>query len=256
MTLRVAFVLIFPSLHQLGGKIRKVGLRHYSSEVLILLPPSAKMRAGEGGLQFNLDSLVFPSQLRFRRRELMERSDFGNVNAKNWALPAIDLFSGVLYQFLDFRTLPESAQKRGETEILIFSDLFGLLRPSDLTPVHPKKSIVSIKSSEWNDLLPNLLDPLEKKLIVDCRSSTYLGFWKPNPAITVSIRVFQESEGQRSVITHMSKKYRGELARLLLQNQAPKNPSELLAIAETSFKAELKKVDGSHPWQLDLLIPG
>ena len=82
-----------------------------------------------------------------------------------------------------------------------------------------------------------------------------MGFWKPNPAITVAIRVFQESKGERSVITHMSKKYRGELTRLLLLNQAAKNPGELLAIAETSFKADLKKGDDSHPWQLDLLIP-
>ena len=185
----------------------------------------------------------------------MERSDFGSAGSKNWALPAIDLYSGVLYQFLDFRTLPESTQKRGENEIFIFSEFFGVLRPSDLIPAHPKKITISIKSSEWSDLLPNLLDPLEKKLIVDCRSSTYSGFWRPNSAITVAIRVFQESKGQRSVITHMSKKYRGELTRLLLRNEAPKNPGELLAIAETSFKAELKKVDSSHPWLLDLLIP-
>lgn len=55
----------------------------------------------------------------------MERFDFGSVNAENSALPAIDLYSGVLYQFLDFRTLQKSAQKRGDTEIFIFSDIFG-----------------------------------------------------------------------------------------------------------------------------------
>ena len=232
-----------------------MGLRHYSSEVLILLPPSAKMRATEGEDQFDLNSLAFPSRLSQRRRELIEISDFGSADTKNWAMPAIDLYSGVLYQFLDFRTLPESAQKRGDTEIFIFSDLFGVLRPSNVIPVHPKKTKISTKSTKWSDLLPDLLDPLEGELVVDCRSSTFRGFWKPNPAITVAIRVFQESKGQRSVITHMSKKYRGELARLLLLNQAPKNPGELLAIAETLFKADLKKVDDSHPWQLDLLIP-
>ena len=213
------------------------------------------MRATEGESQFDLDSLPFPSQLTLRRRELMERFDFASADAKNWARPAIDLYSGVLYQFLDFRTLPASSQKRGDTEILIFSDLFGALRPSNLIPVHPKRAKISTKNGKWSDLLPDLLNPLERELVVDCRSSTYMGFWKPNPAITVAIRVFQESKGQRSVITHMSKKYRGELARLLLQNQAPKNPDELLAIAETSFKADLKKDDDSHPWRLDLLIP-
>ena len=232
-----------------------MGLRHYSSEVLILLPPSAKMRATKGESEFDLDSLHFASHLSLRRRELMESSDFAEAGAKNCAMPAIDRYSGVLYQFLDFRTLPESAQKRGNSEIFIFSDLFGVLRPSNLIPVHPKKIKISTKSKKWSDLLPNLLNPLERELVVDCRSSTYMGFWRPNPAITVAVRVFQESAGQRSVITHMSKKYRGELARLLLQNQAPKNPNELLAIAETSFKAVLKKVDDSHPWLLDLLIP-
>ena len=185
----------------------------------------------------------------------MENSDFGEADAKNWAMPAIDLYSGVLYQFLDFRTLPESAQKRGDSEIFIFSDLFGVLRPSNVIPVHPKKIKISTKSRKWSDLLPDLLNPLERELVVDCRSSTYKGFWRPNPAITVAVRVFQESKDQRSVITHMSKKYRGELARLLLQNQAPKNPNELLAIAKTSFKAVLEKADDSHPWRLDLLIP-
>ena len=185
----------------------------------------------------------------------MEISDFEGANANNLALPAIDLYSGVLYQSLDFRTLPESAQKRGENEIFIFSDFFGVLQPSNLIPVHPKKAKISIKSSDWSDLLPDLLNPLENELVVDCRSSTYVGFWKPDPAITVAVRVFQESNGQRSVITHMSKKYRGELARLLLLNQAAKSPGELLAIAETSFKAELQKVSSTHPWRLDLLIP-
>jgi len=235
--------------------IGKVGAPHYSSTVLILLPPSAKMRATNGESQFDLDSLLFPSQLTLRRKELMERSDYASADTKIRAMPAIDLYSGVLYQFLDFRTLPKSAQKRGETEIFIFSDLFGVLRPSNLIPVHPKKAKISSKGTKWSDLLPDLLNPLESELVVDCRSSTYMGFWKPNPAITVAIRVFQESKGERSVITHMSKKYRGELARLLLLNQAPENPGELLAIAETSFKADLKKVDDSHPWQLDLLIP-
>jgi len=232
-----------------------MGLRHYSFEVLILLPPSAKMSATESESEFDLDSLHFPSQLSLRRRELMESSDFGEADAKNWAMPAIDLYSGVLYQFLDFHTLPELAQKRGDSEIFIFSDLFGVLRPSDVIPVTPKKIKISTGSRKWSDLLPDLLNPLERELVVDCRSSTYKGFWRPNPAITVAVRVFQESKDQRSVITHMSKKYRGELARLLLQNQAPKNPNELLAIAETSFKAVLEKADDSHPWRLDLLIP-
>ncbi len=75
-------------------------------------------------------------------------------------------------------------------------------------------------NSDWSDLLPDLLNPLERTILVDCHSPTYAAFWRSIPAITVAIRVFQERNGQRSVITHTSKKYRGELARLLLLNDA------------------------------------
>ena len=89
-----------------------------------------------------------------------------------------------------------------------------------------------MKSSNWSDLLPNLLDPLEQNLIVDCRSSTYQGVWRPDPSITVAVRVFQLRAGIRTVITHMSKKYRGELTRHLLLNKAVNSPQELLLLTQ------------------------
>ena len=63
------------------------------------------------------------------------------------------------------------------------------------------------------------------------------------------------SEGKISVITHLSKKYRGELTRELLKSgKPPKTPDELLAIAEKHFECKLTKAKGNLPCYLDLLI--
>ena len=110
-----------------------------------------------------------------------------------------------------------------------------------------------IKTSVWKKALTATLEDLEADLIVDCRSSTYAGVWTPDASKTVNIRVFHIKEGERSVITHMSKKYRGELTRILMQGRAPKNPHELRDIAAKYFHVELHEPTGTIPWRLDLI---
>jgi cytoplasmic iron level regulating protein YaaA (DUF328/UPF0246 family) len=69
------------------------------------------------------------------------------------------------------------------------------------------------------------------------------------------VRVFKKEKGKISVITHLSKKYRGELTRELLKSgKSPKTPAELLAIAEKHFECKLIKTKGNLPWYLDLII--
>ena len=112
-----------------------------------------------------------------------------------------------------------------------------------------------IKTSDWKAALKPALDGLAADLIIDCRSSTYAGVWQSPPANTVAVRVFKKEKGKISVITHLSKKYRGELTRVLLKSgKPPKTPSELLAIAEKRFDCKLQKPKGNLPWYLDLII--
>lgn len=218
--------------------------------MLILLPPSEKKREPKGGGKFRLDTLSFQEELTFSRLSVLKRYE-NDINLEEIS-PAIDIYSGVLYQALDFRSLSQSAQRRAQSQLIIFSALFGALRPEDLIPRYSLK----IKSSDWKLPLKAALDNLERELIVDCRSSTYASAWRSDPAITVSVRVFQVRAGVRSVITHMSKKYRGELTRILVQSQAPKNPHELRNIAAKFFHVELSEPSGALPWQLDLIISG
>ena len=214
--------------------------------MLILLPPSEGKNQPTSKAKVNLAKLVFSKELFETRSRLVTKSLAASPVAK-----AMDVYSGVLYQALDWDSLSPSAKARGEKSILITSAIFGVLRPSDLIPNYKAK----IKTSDWKAVLKPALDGLNADLIIDCRSSTYAGAWNPPPANTVAIRVLKKEKGKISVITHLSKKYRGELTRVLLKaGKSPKTPSELLAIAEKVFDCKLIRPKGNLSWYLDLFI--
>jgi len=214
--------------------------------MLILLPPSEGKNQPTTKANINLAKLVFPKELLAIRSRLLTKP-----LATSHAANAIDVYTGVLYQALDWNSLSPTAKARGEKSILITSALFGVLRPSDVIPNYKAK----IKTSDWKAALKPALDGLAADLIIDCRSSTYAATWQPSPEITVAVRVFKKEKGKISVITHLSKKYRGELTRVLLKaGRVPKSPEDLLAIAEKHFECKLIRPKGNLPWYLDLII--
>ena len=215
--------------------------------MLILLPPSEGKNSPESGKRLNLTSLVAAEELHDLRATEIE--SHRNLELSS-CRPAHEIYSGVLYQALDWQGLSQSAKARGEKSILIISALFGLVAINDVIPTYKAK----IKSATWRSAISEYLDARGDDLIIDARSSTYQGVWTPPPSNTVAIRVFQIKAGKKSVITHMSKKYRGELTRLLVQKKAPTTPQELLAIASKEFNCELMRSKGKEPWYLDLFI--
>jgi cytoplasmic iron level regulating protein YaaA (DUF328/UPF0246 family) len=214
--------------------------------MLILLPPSEGKNQPAGKSKLNLTKLAFADQLIDVRTRLVTKSLTAAPAAK-----AIDVYSGVLYQALDWGSLSVTAKARGDKSLLIVSAIFGVLRPSDVIPNYKAK----ITSSDWKVALKPVLDGLEADLIIDCRSSTYAGVWQSPPDRTAAVRVFKKEKGKISVITHLSKKYRGELTRELLKSgKSPKTPAELLKIAEKKFDCKLINAKENLPWYLDLLI--
>jgi len=98
------------------------------------------------------------------------------------------------------------------------------------------------------------LDHIKTPLIVDCRSSTYKTVWKSPLDITVEVRVSTVVDGVRTVVTHMSKKTRGEIARWLLQSRSmPKTPEDLYAIVSEKYPCALTPSDGVNPWILEVI---
>jgi len=216
--------------------------------VLILLPPSEGKRTPESGRALNLGKLFAASALKEARESALGKNPQIDTTI---CRPAHEIYSGVLYQALEWESLSATATKKGESSILIISAIFGALRITDVIPTYKAK----IKSALWKEPLSSFLDAQPVDLIIDCRSSTYMGVWNPPVEKTVAVRVFQVKSGKRSVITHMSKKYRGELVRKILQGKAVKNPTGLLTLAKAHFACELIPATRKDPYYLDLLIP-
>ena len=164
--------------------------------------------------------------------------------------PAMNVYAGVLYQALDWGSLSPAAKKRGETALAIISAKYGVVRPTQRIESYKEK----IDNKAMREPVAAVLDPIKTGLIVDCRSSTYKTVWHSPVDITVEVRVSTVVDGVRTVVTHMSKKTRGEIARWLLQSRSmPKTPEDLYAIVSERYPCALTPSDGVEPWVLEVI---
>jgi len=164
---------------------------------------------------------------------------------------AIDVYTGVLYKAIDWQSLNKESQSRGQTSIAIISAKYGVLKPLDEIAPYKQK----IDNAAMRGEITRLLESIETELIIDCRSSTYKGVWTPPHNKTVEIRVFTQVDGIKKVITHMSKKTRGEVTRLLLQSKSnPSNPEELRVTISSAYACELLAPSKTSPWSLEVTI--
>ena len=164
---------------------------------------------------------------------------------------AIDVYAGVLYKALGWQSLNKSSQSRGQRSIAIISAKYGVLKPLD--EIEPYKQ--KIDNAAMRAQVTPTLSARKATLIIDCRSSTYKGVWTPPHNKTVEIRVFTQVDGVKKVITHMSKKTRGEVTRLLLQSKSiPTSPQELQDIISTAYTCKLLAPTQISPWSLEVTI--
>ena len=163
--------------------------------------------------------------------------------------PAIQVYTGVLYAALGWDRLTKAQQEQGAQSIVIISAKYGVVRPLD--PIEPYKE--KINNKKVAPRVEKSLVGIESELIIDCRSSTYQTVWQSPVAITVEIKVFTKVVGAKKVITHMSKKTRGEVTHNILKStKVPTNPYELEAIVSQEFECELIDGDKKTPWVLEV----
>ena len=164
--------------------------------------------------------------------------------------PAMSVYAGVLYQALDWASLSPAAKKRGELSVAIISAKYGVVRPSQRIESYKEK----IDNKAMSTQVAAILEPIKTGLIIDCRSSTYKTVWRSPVEITVEVRVSTVVDGVRTVVTHMSKKTRGEITRWLLQSRSiPKTPEDLYAIVSEKYPCALTPSDGVEPWVLEVI---
>lgn len=179
------------------------------------------------------------------------------------AAPAHQIYSGVLYDALGYRSLTPVQRRKADESVLVVSALWGAIRFADRVPAYRLSMGTSLPdvgrlATFWKPQLAEALKPLTAgHLLVDCRSSTYAAAWTPPPAQTVAVNVFTEVNGVRKVVSHFAKHTRGELARHLLarRGNTPQNPAQLLNAAKEKWEAELVEGSARKPHALNIILP-
>ncbi len=113
---------------------------------------------------------------------------------------------GVLYQSMDFRGLPTGAQRRLLEEGIVFSGLFGLLRPDDLIPEYHLPIDAEIPeigrvSDYWkDDLSKQLNETLADRFVWNLLPEQHETAWSDDHSYKAMVRlVFARRKGDEVV---------------------------------------------------------
>jgi cytoplasmic iron level regulating protein YaaA (DUF328/UPF0246 family) len=244
--------------------------------VLVLLPPSEGKTAPRRGAPVDLARLSFP-ELNDRREALLDALAALCAGPREAALAALGLsngqadeldrdaalrtapavaaakvYTGVLYERLRLAELPAPARRR----VLIASGLWGMVRPGDRIPAYRLSIGARLPglpglAAHWRPALQAALPA--SGLVLDLRSGGYAAAWTPRDATVVSVRGFVEHDGRRTVVSHMVKATRGDVARLALEAKpVPRSPRAVAdLVAAAGHRVELTRERGG--WSLDVI---
>ena len=144
-------------------------------------------------------------------------------------MAAVDRYSpGVMYAAMDFASLPTGSQRRLLENGIIFSGLFGLLRPDDLIPNYRLKMDASVEgigkaSAYWKEPLSNTLNALlEGQAVWNLLSGSHETAWDDAGSYGRMIRVkfYKEEDGERKAVSHGVKELRGALVAYIVNETA------------------------------------
>ena len=255
--------------------------------MLILLPPSEGKSAPESGPTLDLASLSFAELTDTRSNVLAALTHLcrGSVTKAATALglgptqhgevgantrleqepcaPAIEVYTGVLYEALDAASLTRAARTRLDQQVAIASGLWGLLRPSDPIPSYRLSGGVTLPrlgklSSVWRGPITGLLEASDD-LIVDMRSGAYVALGPlPESAVgrAVTVRVLTERRGKRTVVSHHNKATKGWAVRSLAQSRRrPTTFDDLMGVlSDAGHEVELSLPARGGVQVLDLIL--
>jgi cytoplasmic iron level regulating protein YaaA (DUF328/UPF0246 family) len=246
--------------------------------VLILLPPSETKRdGGADGSRLDLGALSFASLTPARRTAIASlRAISKSIAASTKALglgptqrfeidrnrtlstsptmPAIERYTGVLYDAIGVEELSPVARGFLGRTIAVHSALFGLVRGDDPIPAyrfsHDTRAPGSSLAKIWRDANARVLDA-QPGLVLDLRSESYVHLG-PASGRAVFVRVVSDDgSGHRRALNHFNKHGKGELVRALaLAGQDFDSAAQLVDWARSAGIHLVPGADG----ELDLVV--
>ncbi len=225
---------------------------------MVLLPPSETKAVGGAGAPLDLDALSHPELTPTRRKLIDELSTLADDvpasllalglserqvaeverNAELWdspTAPALERYTGVLYDALDVRSLPATERTQADARLAVASALFGLVRGNDAIPAYRLSGGNSLPGlgtlrSVWRPVLEPMLADADD-LVVDLRSGAYAALAKVPEAVEVRV-LSEDTTGKRKVVSHHNKSHKGKLARALaVSRDEPTTIEDVLDVA-------------------------
>ncbi|MGK5112354.1 MULTISPECIES: peroxide stress protein YaaA [unclassified Geodermatophilus] len=246
--------------------------------MLVLLPPSETKAPGGAGAPLDLDALSSP-ELTPVRTELAKtltdlatdlpasRAALGlspkqdDEIARNAVLfasptmPALERYTGVLYDALDVGSLTRSQRARADRRLAVGSALFGLVRGTDAIPAYRLSAGSALPGlptvrALWRPVLGPVLAAVDE-LVVDLRSGSYAALAPVPGAVTVDV-LSERPDGTRAVVSHFNKAHKGRIGRLLATTTA--EPADVVRLRALLRRAGLH-VEHDGGTALTLVVP-
>ena len=241
----------------------------------VLLPPSETKRDGGDGQPVELSSLLFADQLTDTRQRVITAVAHLAKNAATCmstlrlgpkltfevernrtlltspTMPAIDRYTGVLFDGLSSLTLDSRARDDLMAHVVIQSALWGPIAADNLVPAYrlshnsrlPK--LPTSLTTAWNRATTNVPE-LWTGLVLDARSEGYVDLTpapdEPGSEVFFLRVVTRDAGGNTRALNHFNKKAKGELLR---------------SLAESGALREVQAVDAllawapTHGWELE-----
>lgn len=249
--------------------------------MLILLPPSETKRPGGTGAALDVAALGFPS-LRVQRERVLEalvalaqdadraasvlklserqRHEIADNAAlrSSRTLPAIDRYTGVLFDALGAASLDAAARRWLGRHVAIHSAPLGPVGALDRLPAYRLGASTTLPGLEpprrlWADAVSRAIAEEGARFVLDLRSEAYerLG---PVPASLASayVRVVTETEdGAARALNHFNKHAKGALVRRLA-SERPRVTSRA-GFVEWARSAGMRAEDGA-PGEIQLFV--
>lgn len=227
---------------------------------VVLLPPSEGKRSGGSGPAWKAGSCSFPALDPTRRKVMAalvtamresEQSRGKLLGVKGAALAAstavdlavkrsatmaaIDRYTGVLYDALDVTTLPKRTRSRLDTDVVIFSGLFGAVMAGDPVPDYKLKMGGTLPgignvSLLWRAKITDVMSPmLDDRVLWNLLPKEHDNAWNcPTEATTrtMSVKFLDEARREKraprafTTVNHWNKLLKGALVRFILETGA------------------------------------
>ncbi|TQJ32569.1 YaaA family protein [Microbacterium sp. SLBN-146] len=249
--------------------------------MLILLPPSETKRPGGTSAPLDIDGLAYPSLAPARQRvvdalvelahdvdaaaRVLKLSERQRIEvADNAALrssptmPAVDRYTGVLYDALGADTLDSSARRWLGRHVAIHSAPLGPVSALDPLPAYRLGASTTLPGLQnprrlWAAAVSHAIEQSGVRFVLDLRSEAYerLGPVPTSVASTYVRIVTETDDGTARALNHFNKHAKGALVRRLAIER-PRVTSRR-SFAEWARSADIRVADGA-PGELQLFV--